>query len=55
MSDPLFIAEQVPALAQLEKPALMRNFGLILENVDGLADPLRTCPRRGPEFEGQLA
>jgi hypothetical protein len=38
-TDKLFVAEQVPALAQLEKPALMRQFGLILENVDGLQDP----------------
>jgi mono/diheme cytochrome c family protein len=40
-SDPLFVAE-VPGspLAGLEKPALMRQFGLILENVDGFApDP----------------
>lgn len=38
-SDPLFVAETNPALAQLERPALMRQFGLILENVDGLDDP----------------
>jgi cytochrome c peroxidase len=38
-SDPLFIAEQVPALAGLEKPLLMRNFGLILENVDNTSNP----------------
>jgi cytochrome c peroxidase len=38
-SDPLFVAEQVPALAQLERPDLMRNFGLILENVDGAETP----------------
>lgn len=39
-SDPLFIAEQEPAtLGSLEKPALMRPFGLILENVDGFSDP----------------
>ena len=37
--DPLFVAETNPALAQLERPALMRQFGLILENVDGLDDP----------------
>jgi len=33
--DPLFVAENVPALALLEKPDLMRGFGLILENLDG--------------------
>ncbi|HET9623120.1 MAG TPA: hypothetical protein VFP84_17225 [Kofleriaceae bacterium] len=39
-SDPLFIAERGGALAELEKPAIMRQFGLILENVDGFApDP----------------
>jgi cytochrome c peroxidase len=37
--DPLFVAEFNPALAQLERPALMRQFGLILENVDGLDNP----------------
>jgi hypothetical protein len=38
-NDPLFVAELNPALAQLERPALMRQFGLILENLDGLDDP----------------
>jgi cytochrome c peroxidase len=37
--DPLFVAENDPALAGLERPDLMRNFGLILENVDGAEDP----------------
>lgn len=37
--DPLFVAENNPALAGLEKPDLMRNFGLILENVDGAEAP----------------
>jgi hypothetical protein len=37
--DPLFVAEQVPALAEnFEKPARMRAFGLILENLDGFDD-----------------
>jgi cytochrome c peroxidase len=39
-NDPLFVAEFNPALANLEKPALMRQFGLILENLDGLEDPV---------------
>ena len=34
-SDPLFVAEFNPALANLERPAQMRARGLILENVDG--------------------
>ncbi|HEX2686137.1 MAG TPA: hypothetical protein VHN14_05945 [Kofleriaceae bacterium] len=39
-SSPLFVAETNPNLAGLEKPAIMRQFGLILENVDGFApDP----------------
>jgi cytochrome c peroxidase len=37
--DPLFVAEFVPELAQLERPRLMREWGLILENLDGLEDP----------------
>jgi cytochrome c peroxidase len=38
-NDPLFVAETNPALAaDFEKPDLMRRFGLILENVDGLDD-----------------
>jgi hypothetical protein len=39
--DPLFIAENVPELAGLERPILMRQFGLILENLDGF-DPADT-------------
>src|SRR5262245_58100165 len=35
-NDPLFVAEFVPALKKnFENPALMREFGLILENLDG--------------------
>jgi cysteine-rich repeat protein len=38
--DPLFVAERVPALADLESPALMRGpRALILENVDGFDQP----------------
>jgi cytochrome c peroxidase len=36
-NDPLFVAEFNPALAQLERPQLMRSFGLILENLDGFS------------------
>jgi hypothetical protein len=49
-TDPLFVAEFDPDLKDLEKPAMMRRFGLILENVDGfLPDPrthfvLRSVP-----------
>jgi cytochrome c peroxidase len=35
-NDPLFVAEFNQALFGLERPALMRSDGLILENVDGL-------------------
>ncbi|HWO08260.1 MAG TPA: hypothetical protein VNN80_02235 [Polyangiaceae bacterium] len=38
-TDPLFVAEQNPALGGLERPELMRDHGLILENVDGADDP----------------
>jgi len=37
-NDPLFVAEFNQALFGLERPALMRQFGLILENLDGLQD-----------------
>jgi hypothetical protein len=49
-TDPLFVAEFNPTLAKLEIPAVMREFGLILENADGFApDPtthfvLRSVP-----------
>ena len=37
--DPLFVAEFIPELAEnFEKPKLMRDFGLILENQDGFDD-----------------
>ncbi len=37
--DPLFVAEFIPALSNnFEKPQLMRQFGLILENADGVDD-----------------
>lgn len=38
-NDPLFVASNVPALAQLEDPTLLRNRALIRENVDGFEDP----------------
>lgn len=52
-NDPLFVAEFIPALMfgapenldvngnpqRFENPALMRNFGLIVENVDGIDHP----------------
>ncbi len=45
-SDPLFIAETNPDLAELERPKLLRQFGLILANVDGFDKPgvLRGVP-----------
>lgn len=37
--DPLFVAEFTPALAEnFESPRLMREFGLIVENLDGFDD-----------------
>src|SRR5262245_6405219 len=45
-NDPLFVAESDPALAQLDKPALLRSRGLVQENVDGFDKPpvLRGVP-----------
>ncbi|OAI25697.1 MULTISPECIES: hypothetical protein [Methylomonas] len=45
-SDPLFVAENNPALADLEKPALLRQFGLFVANVDGFDKPpvMRAAP-----------
>lgn len=45
-SHPLFVAERVPALAALENPLLMRQVGLILENLDGFDNPgvMRAVP-----------
>jgi cytochrome c553 len=38
-NDPLFVAEFIPALREnFENPRLMREFGLILENLDGFDD-----------------
>jgi cytochrome c peroxidase len=45
--DPLFVAEFVPALARnFEKPALMRELALILENTNGFEDPQRNFTMR---------
>ena len=43
-NDPLFVAENNPALKNLENPQLMRSLGLICENVDGFDKP---CVFRG--------
>lgn len=45
-NDPLFVAEFNSNLRDLENPAMMRQFGLILENLDGFAKPgvLRGVP-----------
>ncbi len=37
--DPLFVAEYKPELANLEKSALLRQFGLFVANVDGFDRP----------------
>jgi mono/diheme cytochrome c family protein len=47
-NDPLFVAEFVPALAQnFEDPKLMREFGLIKENLDGFSDLANKFVMRG--------
>ena len=46
--DPLFVAEFNPALKQnFENPRLMREFGLILENLDSFDDLANTFTMRG--------
>jgi cytochrome c peroxidase len=55
LNDPLFVAEFNPALANLERPQLMRQFGLILENVDGLDNPVNKFVMRSvPHTLGML-
>ncbi|HYN21282.1 MAG TPA: hypothetical protein VE078_10010 [Thermoanaerobaculia bacterium] len=53
-NDPLFVAEHNPALAEhFEKPALMRELGLILENADGTDDLANKFVMRGvPHLQG---
>ncbi|MEQ1806338.1 MAG: hypothetical protein ABL900_13265 [Burkholderiaceae bacterium] len=47
-NDPLFVAEFVPALKTgFESPRLMREFGLIRENLDGFGDLERQFVMRG--------
>ncbi|HLF22298.1 MAG TPA: hypothetical protein VI565_00130 [Burkholderiales bacterium] len=47
-NDPLFVAEFVPALKEnFENPRLMREFALILENLDGFGDLPNTFVMRG--------
>jgi len=64
-SDPLFIAETNPNLAELERPQLLRQFGLILTNIDGFDKPgvlrgvphlfaLKTSMTPEAEFEGTV-
>lgn len=45
-NNPLFVAENIRELAGLERPELMRNFGLILENVDGFEEPTNKLTMR---------
>lgn len=63
--DPLFVAEYIPELADLEQPQLLRQFGLILANIDGFDKPgvLRSVPHLlalgtsitpEEEFEGKV-
>jgi hypothetical protein len=51
-NDPLFVAEFNPALATLERPQLMRQFALILENLDGFSPPSRFVMRGVPHTLG---
>jgi hypothetical protein len=45
-NDPLFVFETNPALAKLEDGRLLRERGLVLENVDGFEDPTRKRTER---------
>lgn len=46
--DPLFVAEFIPALKEnFENPKLMREFGLIIENLDGFDDLKNNFNQRG--------
>ena len=46
--DPLFVAETNPDLMKnFENPRLMREFGLIVENLDGFGDLANTFVQRG--------
>jgi cytochrome c peroxidase len=51
-SDPLFVAEKNPALKELENPKLLRQFGLILENLDGFPPAGRGVLRGVPHTLG---
>lgn len=54
--DPLFVAEFVPALEKnFENPKLMREFGLILENLDGFDDLEHKFTMRGVPHTLSLA
>ncbi|MHC4458530.1 MAG: hypothetical protein ACYS0I_15880, partial [Planctomycetota bacterium] len=47
-NDPLFVAEFIPELKKnFENPKLMREFGLILENLDGFDDLANKFTMRG--------
>lgn len=37
-TDPLFVASNTPGLETLERPSLLHDFALVLENVDGVDD-----------------
>lgn len=53
--DPLFVAEFDPDLTELEVSQLLREFGLILENVDGMEDPTNKFVLRGTAHSLSLA
>ena len=53
-NDALFVAETNPSLAALERPDLMRRFGLFLVNADGF-DPSRRFVFRGTQNVQALA
>ncbi len=54
-TDPLFVSEFDPNLSQLEISLLLREYGLILENVDGGEDPTHKFVMRGTPASLSLA
>lgn len=54
-TDPLFVAEFDSQLTELEVSQLLREFGLILENVDGGEDPTNKFVLRGTAHSLSLA
>jgi len=53
--DPLFVDESDPKLAELERPDLLRGFGLVTVNADGFDDPTQKFVMRSVSHIFSLA